>query len=222
MTQTSIKQAIEKSKQSLTTEKRKAKSNRVYLKLEKNEFLELMSLKSMEIFLERGELDRKFELDSNNKYIIGQLYHYITGSKEFEGSHSKGIYIHSKEFGTGKTVLLRALCSIINDLSQKRVEHIHCKNIAHKIKAQNAMEYFTKRPLLFDDFGREQKEINDYGTIYKPMVDITFLRYDSGAWTFGTSQRPIESFKDIYGGVIVDRMRAMFNEFELTGKSRRK
>jgi hypothetical protein len=223
MTQIStIKQAIEASKKNLLIQKRKAKSNRVYLKLTKDEFLELMQIKAMEIFLERGELDSKFILDNNNKHLIGQLYYYITGSDEFEGSLSKGIYLWSKEFGTGKTVLLRALCNIINELSQKKMTYMHCKNIAHKIKETGAMEQFTRRPMLFDDFGREQKEINDYGTVYKPMVDITFLRYDHGTWTFGTSQRNIKSFYEIYGGVIVDRMRAMFNEFELTGNSRRK
>jgi len=81
----------------------------------------------------------------------------------------------------------------------------------------------AKRNLLIDDIGKESKDINDYGTIKNPLIDLISERYDNITWTFGTCNYSKESLIEFYGETIFDRFVEMFNILKLEGdQSRRK
>lgn len=195
---------------------------RVFIKISKEEFWKLLKLHSQTIFLERNN-PSPFLHDSNNIPVIADLYKYLVGDPTFMGGKGnlfKGILL-TGNFGTGKTVLLKSFCNIVMDLTPKRVSMLHAKEIPAEIK-KHGLEHFYRRPMLIDDLGKEAKELNDYGTIIKPIVDLMSVRYDHGGWTFATANYKLDSFKQFYGETISERFIEMFNILELTGKSRRK
>ncbi|MFV0376889.1 MAG: hypothetical protein ACK5JD_06245 [Mangrovibacterium sp.] len=217
MTQISINEALEKAR---TEKKESLDFTRTFLKCTEAEFTELMRLKCERIFNQRGEKTRPFEVDKDNQEFIHQLYLYAIGSEQFSGDIRKGLFVWGG-YGAGKTALLFALSEIITEMTVKNVSKFAAKVLAERMN-EEGVENMAKRPLFIDDLGREPELFNNFGTKKRVMVDLLARRYDTGAWTFVTAQYPIPKFNDKYGMLIVDRMRAMFNEIELPGQSRRK
>jgi DNA replication protein DnaC len=79
-------------------------------------------------------------------------------------------------------------------------------------------------PLIIDEFGREPKQIMDFGNLRSPIVELLCERYDNGAWTHGVSNFTLDtlSSENLYGKMTGDRLKSMFNFIELKGESRRK
>jgi len=185
-----------------------------------NDFMEIFILYANRTILERG-IDKDFELNSFNKEIINQFHYYITGDENnFNGKIWKGIMIVGKN-GTGKTLLLRSLFKLINNISKLSVYQIHSKLLNEYIK-EKGIDSIRRKPLYIDDIGKESKEINDFGTKILPMADLIALRYDSGALTFATCNYKLETLTEFYGLTTTDRMKEMFNIIELKGESFRK
>lgn len=193
---------------------------RMFLDIPAAKFAEYVKIKGELIFREKGE-DRRFCIDEHNRENINQIYYYLTGSNKFNGDLKKGLWLHSKTSGTGKTTMLEMICALINDLKGRKIEITLSKDLAKKIE-NFGYEYFEKRILFIDDFGREQKELNVYGNKTLPVPEIIFRREKIGAWTFATSQRDIEGLSNEYSHVVIRRMKKMFNEIEFKGPNRNK
>ena len=121
---------------------------------------------------------------------------------------------------------MRSFLSVLMKYTGKVVFDADCKNFNKQyieITEREGFDYFKFRPLYFDDLGRESKQVKVYGTEISPVPDVLFQRYDTGAYTFATSNYDIEDLKkpEMYGLAIADRIGAMFNVFEMTNKSRR-
>jgi DNA replication protein DnaC len=210
---------IELLKDELTNTRKDIKNSRVFIKMSPEQFKEIFILNA-EINLSKKNQDKQFIIDEDNKHIINNLYYYLIGSDRFEGDIYKGLFI-SGNIGTGKTLIMNSFVKIIEDISIKNVTKLHSKAIAKHLK-DNGEDNLNKRPLFIDDIGKETKVVNDFGTIKNTIPDLFALRYDEGAWTFATCNYKSKDLIDFYGETIFDRFKEMFNNFELSGNSRRK
>lgn len=195
--------------------------------IDKNRFAFLLKLMAKGIMARRGE-DRDFVIDDNNKAIIRKMYGYFHGDARCGWDPKKGIFLGGK-IGCGKTVLLEAFCKILEMQTGYVIELIPAPQLYQYIR-RYGMDGLKSRPLLIDELGREQLEMNDFGTIIRPVEDLMSLRYETGAKTFITSNFRIETLtqgydqaghKVGYGQYIGDRFRSMLNIDVLPGESRR-
>jgi DNA replication protein DnaC len=126
----------------------------------------------------------------------------------------------SGSIGTGKTIMINAICKIIESGSNKIITRMHSKKMNEMIK-NNEPGFYDMRPLFIDDLGREPKEANDYGNKSEPLIDLISVRYDLGSWTFATTNFKKETLSEFYGAAIVDRFEEIFNTIVIEGSSRR-
>ncbi len=226
-----ISEAIENSKEKLTKVKEENKRQRICFQVKPDEFRELFLL-SANIIIAKRNVDREFEVNDINKDVINYLYYYLIGRPDLMKWESKEIPVPEMKLdkhillvgsvGVGKTVILKAFCDVIKLIGGKIFTQMHSKEIGPAIKREG-IDFFKKRPLLVDDIGKENKEMNDYGTKSMPLVDLIELRYDSGAITYLTANYSIEgALKEFYGERIADRMKEMFNIIQLGGESFRR
>jgi len=180
-----------------------------------------------EIFCKCGEIillefGKKEKFEVFHKEIVNQLYYYLVGSEKFNGDLGKGILL-SGSIGVGKTILMATFCKTAGIITNRVIENYNANRLQSMlIKDKMLIEGLTKRIINIDDFGRESKEINNFGTIERPIVDLLCRRYDKGAVTLATGNHNKETLKDFYGGYVFDRFLQMFNFIEITGKSKRK
>ncbi len=170
----------------------------------------------------------KYEVDDNNRDIIRQMYFYTAGSSNCSWNINKGIYLGGK-IGCGKTILMLAFCEVLGSLTGKVIEMIPANQLYKRIQL-DGLNSLAKRPLLIDELGREQVEVNDYGNRTRPINELMELRYETGARTFFTSNFKISTLskeyndkgvRQGYGEYIGERIREMVNMVILPGESRR-
>lgn len=125
--------------------------------------------------------------------------------------------------GTGKTTLLR--------LYQQAAHIINREDVKLYSTAKFCLEYGTtgeqlildneKGLLCLDDIGVENKTQNRYGTLTDPISTLLFLRYESKARTFCTTNLDSAGLKQRYGERLADRFKEMFAVVTFKGESRR-
>lgn len=198
------------------------KVHRPFPQVDKNEWWQLFKLKAEQIMIDRKLFPAEFQELKSQTWLFEQLYFHFTGNHEFKGDVNKGIFLHGPN-GTGKSIILSAYCEMYRHFG-KNISYRKAIDLGLKIKNHEALKALSTIPLFIDDMGYESSEASDYGATIRPMANLLFTRYDLGAWTFATGQVPINSepYLKKYGKAVVDRMRAMFNEFELKGESLRK
>jgi DNA replication protein DnaC len=179
------------------------------------------------ICLHNRNQNRNFVIDSDNEPMIEQLYLYATGNTPFAGDLNKGIMLQGK-YGCGKTLILETYSLLHNHVIRKYhlnyplLTFIKSVELQEQIIKQSASA-FAKRPLIIDEFGRESKTVMDYGNVNRPVSELLSLRSDVGTLTHGTTNFTLATLSsdEFYGGMIGDRLKAMFNFITLKGESRR-
>ncbi len=79
-----------------------------------------------------------------------------------------------------------------------------------------------ERYLAIDDVGREEKQINHFGSVFKPIMELFEYRYDNQLPTIITTNlSPLKLHKQ-YDERIADRMQEMFSVVVFEDKSFRK
>ena len=201
----------------LSSRKKTLSDPRVILNLSAKDYREDFIIIATELMEESAGSISKFIINDSNKEVINQYYYYLTGDNRFKGDLNKGIMLIGP-YGTGKTTLIKIISQLIFKHSNKVFHFTSCVNLPDNIK-HHGLEYYVRRPLILDEIGRESKVVKDYGTERRLFPEILSLRYNTRAWTFGTSNYNFEDLGEMYGGYIKDRMQEMFNFIELNGKS---
>jgi hypothetical protein len=192
--------------------------------MEKRQFANELISAGTNILRSTGKQTEVFTIDETNKHIVSFMYHWWN-NVEHGYNRNAGIIICGK-IGSGKTILMRAFLKVLSKYTGMIVFDADCKNFNRtyiELTEENGIDYFKYRPMYFDDLGREGKQVKVYGTEISPVPDVLFQRYDTGAYTFATSNYDFEYLKkdNMYGLAIADRLNSMFNVFEMTNKSRR-
>jgi len=211
----------------LTSERKENENLRFIFPFEYGEYVQLLT-QSANSILEKRREKRSFTIDHLNEPIIEQLYFYLTLDKCFSGDLQKGIMLMGK-YGSGKTVIMQALAEMYNMV----IRTLHIRHPLLKFfkssDLQNVLmgkpnNSYTRMPLIIDEFGREPKQVMDFGNLRSPMIELLCERYDTGAWTHGTSNFTLDTLcsENQYGKMTGDRLKSMFNFIELKGESRRK
>lgn len=193
-----------------------------------DEFCELLT-GFASVLMASKRLSNKFEIDSDNSNVIKQLHLYTIRSEQFEGHLHKGIALVG-HYGRGKSLLLEAYCDMVNYICHYR-ELYKCTRYTFTTASEIALRFnesyfdrFAVGGLAIDELGREARSIKHYGNEMLPVIDLLFERYRRGAITHITANYTLEalSSEDMYGEMLGDRLREMFNFIVMDGKSRRK
>lgn len=223
---------IEKLRQEWNKATRIRKTSYPKISLRYDQFKTIVIAHGTNILASRGE-EILFSIDRDNENAIQEIYKYLISDKSFKGNLSKGILLNGK-YGSGKTLLMQAVCNTYNyavrqfgpqnALEMKFIKSSQIVDSFRKEKNETEISGYKFGPLIIDELGREQKEINIYGTVIQPMSRVLQDRYDSGAPTFAIANFKLDTLgsNEYYGKMIGDRLRQMFNELELPGESRRK
>jgi len=181
---------------------------------------------SAEVILARRHEQCNFVIDAKNEPVIAQIYLYMTMSEKFCGDLQKGVMLVGK-YGSGKTIIMQAMAELHNTIILtlqapypllrfiKSAELL--KNLIEKSETD-----FSRKSLVIDEFGREPKQIMEYGNLKSPMIELLCERYDKGTLTHGTSNFTLDTLsgENQYGKMTGDRIKSMFNFIELKGESR--
>ena len=160
----------------------------------------------------------KFIENGNNKAIILELLKYVTGF-ESKLNANKGVIISSRQVGTGKTTIFKAL-SLLGI-------HIHLDNPIGLIKntadlqrdyqqyGYKALNEYFEKTICFDDIGTESPT-SHFGDKKYLFGEIIEKRYITNAKTFGTTNLTGNELLEIYGTRAYSRLKDMVTIVELT------
>lgn len=194
---------------------------------EYEEYKQLIT-QSANTILEKRRENIQFSIDQLNASVIEQLYLYLILDDRFSGDLQKGIMLVGK-YGCGKTLIMQALSEMYNSV----IHSLHIQRPLLKffksselvdILKDKPIKSFSRMPLIIDEFGREPKQVMNFGNLRSPMIELLCERYDTGAWTHGISNFTLDTLcsENQYGKMTGDRLKSMFNFIELKGESRRK
>ena len=218
---------LESLKSRFFDERKRSETLRFVFPFEYDNYVELLT-ESANVILKRRREETLFVIDKLNEPIIKQLYLYIKLDERFSGDLQKGIMLMGK-YGCGKTIIMQAWVEMYNavihsfHIQRPLLKFLKSTELLDILKEKSVKAY-SKMPLVIDEFGREPKQIMDFGNLRSPMVELLCERYDTGAWTHGTSNFTLDTLcaENQYGKMTGDRLKSMFNFIELKGESRRK
>ena len=121
--------------------------------------------------------------------------------------------------GNGKTTLMQAiydLCRAYSDFPLLTSG----KRIVSAVEDGMPMNQFENEKLMFiDDLGAERKEVQDYGNVLTPMIDLLEYRYAKRLFTVVTTNLDADQLGEKYGARLRDRFREMFIVVPFTNRS---
>jgi len=125
--------------------------------------------------------------------------------------------------GTGKTTLLRLFAQAYGIIERKPVKLystakfcLEYGNIGEQAILDNEHGL-----MCIDDLGVEPKTQNRYGTVSDPISTLLFLRYESKARTFCSTNLDAAKLKARYGDRLAERFKEMYDVVAFTGESKR-
>ena len=126
------------------------------------------------------------------------------------------------EKGTGKTLSMQ-LASKIWGYLRGNYAFISTDKLSLKFANEGAesLLMLEKIPLFLDDLGTEMPTYNSYGNKVDVISTLLFMRYESKAPTFCTTNLTIEQLKERYGERLADRFKQMFVPVIFKGESKR-
>lgn len=159
-----------------------------------------------------------FKLDGQTKGHIMQAAVALTKADKF------GIAFCG-EVGNGKTTLMSAICNLTAYLFSNEGKYFR------KVKATDIAAIYENRKdfralceqelLAIDDLGCEPVEVQSYGNILTPTIELLMARYEMQRYTLITTNIEPGKIKDRYGDRIADRFREMLCVIPFTNKTYR-
>lgn len=176
---------------------------------------------------ERGD-EGKFEYDRYVTPIAHYLWLYTVRHTDFPDNLNKGIALIGP-FGCGKSLFMEAYTRLINyhilndELRIPSYEFHTSRYLFNRVQ-EKGIEHFERVPMVIDEIGREIKVAKSWGTESLPLVDLLFERHRRGSVTHITANFGWEELAqvDMYGPMLGDRFKEMFNFVYMDGNSRRK
>ena len=125
--------------------------------------------------------------------------------------------------GTGKTTLLRGCKYAFGIIENKQANFFSTAkfNLEFGKSGEDAILQNEHGYLFLDDLGTEPKFQNRYGTVTDPISTLLFLRYESKARTFCSTNLDLKALSERYGQRLTDRFREMFAVIAFEGESKR-
>ena len=176
----------------------------------------------------KGEVDyrkRNFDFNEDVKSQIRTFTEVLTSDHP-----SLGILLCGG-VGNGKSTFMKAFQQILSQLKLPRVTYkgdwemkIHdARELAHICKSDYPKwrELCDLGMLGIDDLGIEPLEIQDYGNIYCPMVDLLSYRYDKQLFTMVTTNLTPQEIGLKYGARVADRLNEMMAKIVFRNSSYR-
>lgn len=173
------------------------------------------------------------DINEEQRKCIREAAKWLADPFEKPGLLLQGLY------GNGKTTLMKAIISMVNDLydsprydERVSIKQIEAKDIAkigirNTDQAQKEFKDLCSEPILaIDDLGEEPAEIISYGMIHTPVKDLLLERYKRQAMTIvttnliNTEEKP--ELTNHYGARVVDRFREMMKIIVFKNPSYRK
>lgn len=180
------------------------------------------------LVMQRLGKDFEFIVDEQNKYVISQLWYFITNSPKFKGNLQKGIFL-SGDVGTGKTILMLSFMYVMRKATKRNFAVTFPETI-HDTLTAKGMDFYRLRTLLIDDICREPDKVKGYFG-ENPVKLLTMYRYNYPNQSYCTGNfavfdkagnvKPDNEIVKRYGVMIFDRIWESYNFIELTGESRR-
>ena len=155
---------------------------------------------------------RRFEMNSHVEQQAATIAGWLT-----DGGSAFGLLLCGG-CGNGKSTFVKAFQQILNQM-QLRDEYgrgyrgiriMDARGIARMCKGDwREWEHICDLPMLaVDDLGIEPLEIQDYGNVLSPMVELLMRRYDRQLFTMVTTNLTPQEIRAKYG----DRIAARLNE----------
>lgn len=199
---------------------------RIVLDYTFEEFLALIKAYAELAMAQRGEFT-EFAIDQDNGRMLCELYKYSVMDPAFEGNLLKGIALIGK-FGCGKSLILEAYAQVLNQFAeQKKIPALKVSfktsHDVYRLAKKGISNEMIFTPLIIDEIGREPKSAKEYGNESTPLIELLLERHRRGVMTHATGNFRPETLagEQMYGPMLGDRLRQMFNFIELKGDSRR-
>ena len=164
----------------------------------------------------RGEVEyraRRFDLNDAVKSYADTIAEWLTGDS------SKFGLLLCGNVGNGKSTFVKAFQQLLNQLNlgseynrnDWKIRIVDARSAAYLCKPDyKEWEELGRLPMLaIDDLGTEPLEIQDYGNIMSPMVDLLTRRYDKQLFTIVTTNLMPKEIRPKYGVRISDRFNEM-------------
>jgi DNA replication protein DnaC len=156
---------------------------------------------------------RKFVLNNMLKEQVTVMADWLTSDSTKFGMLMCG------QCGNGKSTLVKAFQRILNQAnlrdeynsSHYGIVIIDSKELVN-LRLNNYAEWQTliqREMLAVDDLGTESIEINQYGNIITPLIDLLTKRYDKQLFTLVTTNLKPAEIRERYGDRIADRLNEM-------------
>jgi len=107
--------------------------------------------------------------------------------------------------GTGKTTILRAICTLVSRQTNLAPAFLTAKK-ATQVCTVGRSDLVDNTFLLLDDIGAEETDVKQWGTTFSPIPEIIAERYDNGRTTVYTTNLDDDALRAKYGDRIIGRM----------------
>lgn len=121
--------------------------------------------------------------------------------------------------GNGKTTMMNTMYNVFRYRGDNALL-TSGKKIVKAVEDGLDVDVFQNERLMFiDDLGAERKEIQEYGNVLTPMVDLLEHRYAKRLFTVVTTNLDADQLGEKYGARLRDRFREMFIVVPFTNPS---
>lgn len=121
--------------------------------------------------------------------------------------------------GNGKTTMMNTMYNVCRYRGDNALL-TSGKKIVKAVEGGLDVNVFQNERLMFiDDLGAERKEIQEYGNVLTPMIDLLEHRYAKRLFTVVTTNLDADQLGEKYGARLRDRFREMFIVVPFTNPS---